>query len=420
MAKKCDGAQWQHLRVTPLLCFVCPCCPVSLSLSWPCPLLLLLLPRALSHMLSLALSSYSQTRESAAPGSHLHLSCFSFAPLPSCCTLSTSTYCHSAAETLLGKTKIPRLCIRGKTQEKEKPAGEIDWGSLTELRSLCSSLAFDDWPVLLTLLWKEILKMGHLIWAQKEKKKRKSFSFFLFSSCRFILLHRTKWCTWRGSICERATEDRSPFTRKIKARDEENPNRDWAEESNRGSFPLLTPCPVCSFPLRSPDWSPAMQVSIACTDHNLKRGNGDHSKQSATSPNVVNQARAKFRTVAIIARSFGSFTPRHISLKESTGKHTGMKYRCVRVCVNNVQCTKARGTNTLFSCVSISFTVSQYFSVILTYKNALISVEMCLYSLISFSVDVTFDHVFLANVFFLQNRDPKFSDKDSLDASALI
>lgn len=75
-----------------------------------------------------------------------------------------------------------------------------------------------------------------------------------------------------------------------------------------------------------------MQVSIACTDHNLKRGNGDHSKQSATSPNVVNQARAKFRTVAIIARSFGSFTPRHISLKESTGKHTGMKYRCVCVC----------------------------------------------------------------------------------------
>uniref|UniRef100_H2SZI8 Potassium voltage-gated channel subfamily A regulatory beta subunit 1 n=1 Tax=Takifugu rubripes TaxID=31033 RepID=H2SZI8_TAKRU len=69
-----------------------------------------------------------------------------------------------------------------------------------------------------------------------------------------------------------------------------------------------------------------MQVSIACTDHNLKRGNGEHSKQNATSPNVVNQARAKFRTVAIIARSFGSFTPRHISLKESTGKHTGMKY----------------------------------------------------------------------------------------------
>uniref|UniRef100_A0A3B4AU04 Voltage-gated potassium channel subunit beta-1 n=1 Tax=Periophthalmus magnuspinnatus TaxID=409849 RepID=A0A3B4AU04_9GOBI len=73
-----------------------------------------------------------------------------------------------------------------------------------------------------------------------------------------------------------------------------------------------------------------MQVSIACTDHNLKRGNGDHGKQSATSPNVVNQARAKFRTVAIIARSFGSFTPRHISLKESTGKHTGMKYRWER------------------------------------------------------------------------------------------
>ncbi|KAI5097932.1 voltage-gated potassium channel subunit beta-1 [Silurus meridionalis] len=75
--------------------------------------------------------------------------------------------------------------------------------------------------------------------------------------------------------------------------------------------------------------SPAvMQVSIACTEHNLKGRNGEHGKQSATSPNVVNAARAKFRTVAIIARSFGSFTPRHhISLKESTGKHTGMKYR---------------------------------------------------------------------------------------------
>ncbi|GAA6083685.1 voltage-gated potassium channel subunit beta-1a isoform X3 [Tachysurus ichikawai] len=71
-----------------------------------------------------------------------------------------------------------------------------------------------------------------------------------------------------------------------------------------------------------------MQVSIACTEHNLKGRNGEHGKQSATSPNVVNAARAKFRTVAIIARSFGSFTPRHhISLKESTGKHTGMKYR---------------------------------------------------------------------------------------------
>uniref|UniRef100_A0A673FEZ5 Potassium voltage-gated channel, shaker-related subfamily, beta member 1 a n=1 Tax=Sinocyclocheilus rhinocerous TaxID=307959 RepID=A0A673FEZ5_9TELE len=71
-----------------------------------------------------------------------------------------------------------------------------------------------------------------------------------------------------------------------------------------------------------------MQVSIACTDHNLKGRNGDHGKTNATSPNVVNAARAKFRTVAIIARSFGSFTPRHhISLKESTGKLTGMKYR---------------------------------------------------------------------------------------------
>ncbi|CAG6005573.1 unnamed protein product [Menidia menidia] len=81
-----------------------------------------------------------------------------------------------------------------------------------------------------------------------------------------------------------------------------------------------------------------MQVSIACTDHNLKRGNGDHSKQSTTSPNVVNQARAKFRTVAIIARSFGSFTPRHISLKESTGKHTGMKYSPVGTILSGPSC----------------------------------------------------------------------------------
>lgn len=74
----------------------------------------------------------------------------------------------------------------------------------------------------------------------------------------------------------------------------------------------------------------AMQVSIACTEHNLKSRNGEDrllSKQSANAPNV-NAARAKFRTVAIIARSLGTFTPQHhISLKESTAKQTGMKYR---------------------------------------------------------------------------------------------
>uniref|UniRef100_A0A8K9XHW9 Voltage-gated potassium channel subunit beta-1 n=1 Tax=Oncorhynchus mykiss TaxID=8022 RepID=A0A8K9XHW9_ONCMY len=88
-----------------------------------------------------------------------------------------------------------------------------------------------------------------------------------------------------------------------------------------------------------------MQVSIACTDPHMKRGNGDHKNTSSPG----NAARAKFRTVAIIARSFGAFAPRHhISLKESTGKLTGMKYRnlgksglrvsclglgCVSVCV---------------------------------------------------------------------------------------
>ncbi|XP_076152041.1 voltage-gated potassium channel subunit beta-1 isoform X3 [Alosa pseudoharengus] len=74
-----------------------------------------------------------------------------------------------------------------------------------------------------------------------------------------------------------------------------------------------------------------MQVSFACTDHGLKAPrNGDgHSKQNATSPNTgTSKARARFRTVALIARSFGSFSHRHpISLKESTGKLTGMKYR---------------------------------------------------------------------------------------------
>ncbi|KAF0047013.1 hypothetical protein F2P81_000646 [Scophthalmus maximus] len=72
-----------------------------------------------------------------------------------------------------------------------------------------------------------------------------------------------------------------------------------------------------------------MQVSFACTDHGLKAPrNGEHSKQNATSPNTASQARARFRTVALIARSLGSFTHRyHHNLKESTAKLTGMKYR---------------------------------------------------------------------------------------------
>uniref|UniRef100_A0A1A8MSX4 Voltage-gated potassium channel subunit beta-1 n=2 Tax=Nothobranchius pienaari TaxID=704102 RepID=A0A1A8MSX4_9TELE len=72
-----------------------------------------------------------------------------------------------------------------------------------------------------------------------------------------------------------------------------------------------------------------MQVSFACTDHGLKAPrNGEHSKQNATSPNTTSHARARFRTVALIARSLGSFTHRyHHNLKESTAKLTGMKYR---------------------------------------------------------------------------------------------
>uniref|UniRef100_A0A3P8ZY26 Voltage-gated potassium channel subunit beta-1 n=1 Tax=Esox lucius TaxID=8010 RepID=A0A3P8ZY26_ESOLU len=77
-----------------------------------------------------------------------------------------------------------------------------------------------------------------------------------------------------------------------------------------------------------------MQVSFACSDQDGGRGglrppgNGGHSKQNATSPNTASKARARFRTVALIARSLGSFTNcYHHNLKESTAKLTGMKYR---------------------------------------------------------------------------------------------
>uniref|UniRef100_A0A8C2A905 Potassium voltage-gated channel, shaker-related subfamily, beta member 1 b n=1 Tax=Cyprinus carpio TaxID=7962 RepID=A0A8C2A905_CYPCA len=72
-----------------------------------------------------------------------------------------------------------------------------------------------------------------------------------------------------------------------------------------------------------------MQVSFACTDHGLKAPrSSEPNKQNTSSPNTASAARARFRTVALIARSLGSFTHRHhISLKESTGKLTGMKYR---------------------------------------------------------------------------------------------
>uniref|UniRef100_A0A9J8BML8 Potassium voltage-gated channel, shaker-related subfamily, beta member 1 b n=1 Tax=Cyprinus carpio carpio TaxID=630221 RepID=A0A9J8BML8_CYPCA len=67
-----------------------------------------------------------------------------------------------------------------------------------------------------------------------------------------------------------------------------------------------------------------MQVSFACTDHGLKAPRtSEPNKQNTSSPNTASAARARFRTVALIARSLGSFTHRHhISLKESTGKLT--------------------------------------------------------------------------------------------------
>ena len=87
---------------------------------------------------------------------------------------------------------------------------------------------------------------------------------------------------------------------------------------------------MCFFPRSVTATVPAaMQVSFACTDHGLKAPrNGEHSKQNATSPGTTSHARARFRTVALIARSLGSFTHRyHHNLKESTTKQTGMKYR---------------------------------------------------------------------------------------------
>lgn len=55
--------------------------------------------------------------------------CFSFAPLPSCCTLSTSTYCRSAAETLLGKKKKKKEDPPALHQRQDTGEGKTSGGN---------------------------------------------------------------------------------------------------------------------------------------------------------------------------------------------------------------------------------------------------------------------------------------------------
>uniref|UniRef100_A0AAY4BLH2 NADP-dependent oxidoreductase domain-containing protein n=1 Tax=Denticeps clupeoides TaxID=299321 RepID=A0AAY4BLH2_9TELE len=74
-----------------------------------------------------------------------------------------------------------------------------------------------------------------------------------------------------------------------------------------------------------------MQVSFACTDHGLKapRNGESHNKTECHQhPTRPAPPAPRFRTVALIARSLWLLHHRHhISLKESTGKLKGMKYR---------------------------------------------------------------------------------------------
>ncbi|XP_064409038.1 voltage-gated potassium channel subunit beta-1 isoform X1 [Latimeria chalumnae] len=75
-----------------------------------------------------------------------------------------------------------------------------------------------------------------------------------------------------------------------------------------------------------------MQVSIACSEHNLKSRNSEDrlclNRPASASLNPGNSSHSKCRTVAVVSRSLSHSTHHMpIYLKESTGRNTNMKYR---------------------------------------------------------------------------------------------
>ncbi|XP_043933226.1 voltage-gated potassium channel subunit beta-3 isoform X2 [Protopterus annectens] len=75
-----------------------------------------------------------------------------------------------------------------------------------------------------------------------------------------------------------------------------------------------------------------MQVSIACTEHNLKSRSSDDrlcsNRPTSCGSTVTNGGHAKCRTTAVLTHNLSQNSPQlPIYLKESTSRGTGMKYR---------------------------------------------------------------------------------------------